>query len=274
MYAALGLPWIPPEVRRDADTVARAEAGIPRLVERGDITGDLHVHTTWSDGAASLERMVQAAAERGYRYVAITDHSPSVGVVSGLDAARLRAQATEVSRVQEEYPDIAILRGCEVDILRDGTLDLDDEILSELDVVLAAVHTAFDMSAADMTDRIVRAMENPLVHALCHPTGRRLGRRGPCPLNLSEVLNAARDLDVAVEANGSPGRLDLDYRGLWLCRELGVSVVVSSDAHSATRLDSVDYGIDQARRGWLRRSQIVNTGTLAEVSAWLGRRRG
>ncbi len=274
IYAALGLPWIPPEVRRNGDTVARAEAGTPRLVERGDITGDLHLHTTWSDGTASLERMVQAAAERGYRYVAITDHSPSVGVVSGLDAARLRAQATEISRVQQEYPDIAILRGCEVDILRDGTLDLDDEVMAELDVVLAAVHSAFDMTASDMTDRIIRAMENPLVHVLCHPTGRRLGRRGPCPLNLSEILNAARDLDVAVEVNGSPGRLDLDHRGLWLCRELGVRVVVSSDAHSATRLGSVDYGVDQARRGWLRRSRIVNTGTLAEVVAWLGRRRG
>jgi len=191
MYAALGLPWIPPEVRRDADTLARAEAGTPRLVKRGDITGDLHLHTTWSDGAASLERMVRAAAERGHRYVAITDHSPSVGVVPGLDAARLRAQATEISRVQGEYPDITILRGCEVDILRDGTLDLDDEVLSGLDVVLAAVHSALDMTAADMTGRIIKAMKNPLVDVLCHPTGRRLGRRGPC-LPLEPVRNPER----------------------------------------------------------------------------------
>ncbi len=199
------------------------------------------------------------------------------GVVAGEVRRRLeivRAQATEISCVQQEYPDIRILRGREVNILRDGALDLDDEVLAELDVVLAAVHSAFDMTAADMTDRIIKAMENPLVHVLCHPTGRRLGRRGPCPLNLSEILNAARDLDVAVEANGSPGRLDLDHRGLWLCRELGVRVVVSSDAHSATRLGSVEYGVDQARRGWLPRSHIVNKGTLAEVLAWLGRRRG
>ena len=218
--------------------------------------------------------MVQAAAERSCRYVAITDRSPSVGVVSGLDAAGLRGQAAEIARVQEDYPDIRILRGCEVDILRDGTLDRDDEILSELDVVLAAVHSGFDMAATRMTDRIVKAMQNPLVHALRHPTGRKLGRRGPCPLDPSEILRAARDLAVAVEVNGSPGRLDLDHRGLWLCGELGVRVVVSSDAHSVTRLDNVHYGVDQARRGWLRRGQIVNTGTLAEVSAWLGRRHG
>ena len=273
IYASLGLPWIPPELREDAATLARAERGLPRLVERDDIKGDLHMHTTWSDGVATVRRMVQAAAGRGYRYVAITDHSPSTGVVGGLDAARLRAQAAEIARVQEDHPDIRILRGCEVDILPDGTLDLDDEILSELDVVLASVHSVFDMTAARMTDRIVRAMENPFVDVLCHPTGRKLGRRGPYPVDVPEILRAARRLDVAVEVNGGPRRLDLDHRGLSLCGELGVSVVVSSDAHSVTRLDNVDYGVDQARRGWLQSDQIVNTGTLDEVSKWIGRRR-
>lgn len=274
IYAALGLPWIPPEVRRDAATLVRADRGLPRLVERGDIRGDLHVHTTWSDGAATLRRMVRAAAERGYRYVAITDHSPSTGVVGGLDAARLRAQAAEIVRVQEDHPDIRILRGCEVDILPDGSLDLDDDTLSELDVVLASVHSVFDMTETRMTDRIIRAMENPLVDILCHPTGRKLGRRGPYSVDVREILHAARRLDVAVEVNGSPRRLDLDHRGLSLCEELGVSVVVSSDAHSVTRLDNVNYGVDQARRGWLQSRQIVNTGTLGEMSRWIVRRRG
>ena len=273
IYDALGLPWIPPELRKDATTLARADRGLPRLVERGDIKGDLHMHTTWSDGAATVRRMVQAAAARGHRYVAITDHSPSTGVVAGLDSAGLRAQAAEIARIQPDFPDLRILRGCEVDILPDGALDLDDEILSELDVVLVSVHSLFDMTAARMTDRIIRGMENPFVDVLCHPTGRKLGRRGPYPVDVREILHAARRRDVAVEVNGSPRRLDLDHRGLCLCGEVGVRVVVSSDAHSATRLDNIDYGVDQARRGWLQSSQIVNTGTLADVSKWVGRRR-
>lgn len=273
IYDALGLPWIPPELRKDATTLARADRGLPRLVERGDIRGDLHMHTTWSDGAATVRRMVQAAADMGYRYVAITDHSPSTGVVGGLDADGLRAQAAEIARIQEDFPGIRILRGCEVDILPDGALDLDDEILSELDLVLASVHSVFDMTEARMTDRIIRAMENPFVDVLCHPTGRKLGWRGPYPVDMREILHAARRLDVAVEVNGSPRRLDLDHRGLSLCEELGVGVVVSSDAHSVTRLDNVNFGVDQARRGWLQSDQIVNTGTLDEVSRWIGRRR-
>ena len=273
-YSALGLPWIPPELREDATTLARAVRGLPRLVERGDIRGDLHMHTTWSDGAATVRRMVQAAAGRGYGYVAITDHSPSTGVVRGLDATRLREQAAEIARVQEDHPDVRILRGCEVDILPDGTLDLDEGILSELDVVLVAVHSVFDMTEARMTERIIRAMENPFVDVLCHPTGRKLGRRGPYPVDVREILHAARRLDVAVEVNSSPRRLDLDHHGLSLCAESGVRVVVSSDAHSVTGLDNLRYGVDQARRGWLQSHQIVNTGTLDEVSRWIGRRRG
>ena len=274
IYEALGLPWIPPELREDGVTIARAEAGLPRLVTHGDITGDLHMHTTWSDGAATVRRMVEAAGALGYRYIAITDHSPSTAVVAGLDAAALRAQAAEIARVQEDFPEIRILKGCEVDILPDGSLDLGDEALAELDLVIASVHSVFEMPQARMTDRIVRAMENPLVHILGHPTGRKLGRRGPYAVDLPAVLRAARELDVAVEVNGNPRRLDLDHRGLWLCGELGVSVVVSSDAHSVARLDNMRYGVDQARRGWLEQNQIVNTGTLADIPGWVRRRRG
>ena len=274
VYRRLRLPWIPPELRENAATIARAEAGLPCLVTHDDIMGDLHMHTTWSDGAATLRRMVEAASDLGYRYLAITDHSPSTAVVGGLDGGALRAQAAEIARVQEDFPEIRILKGCEVDILPDGSLDLDDEVLAELDLVLASVHSVFEMTEVRMTDRIVKAMENPLVHILCHPTGRKLGRRGPYAVDLPEVLRAARALNVAVEVNGNPRRMDLDHRGLWLCGKLGVSVVVSSDAHSVARLDNMRYGVDQARRGWLEHSQIVNTRTLADLSQWIVRRGG
>jgi len=273
IYERLGLPWIPPELRDGAGAIERAESGIPRLVTGGDIRGDLHMHTTWSDGAATLRRMVEAAVERGYGYVAITDHSPSTRVVAGLDAARLRAQAAEIARVQEELPAIRILRGCEVDILPDGSLDLDDETLAELDLVVASVHSSFDMSRARMTRRIISAMENPHVHVLGHPTGRQLGRRLPCAVDLEEILRAAAALDVAVEVNASPRRLDLDHRGLRLCGDLGVEVVVGSDAHSVAQLDNIRYGIDQARRGWLQANGIVNTRARGQLQEWLGRRR-
>ncbi|MDE2805674.1 MAG: PHP domain-containing protein [Gemmatimonadota bacterium] len=272
MYERLRLPWIPPELREDGVTVERAERGLPSLVTLDDIRGDLHLHTTWSDGAATLRTMVETAAARGYGYIAVTDHSPSTGVVPGLDAAALRAQAAEIARVQGDFPGIAILRGCEVDILPDGTLDLADETLATLDIVLVSVHSTFAMSRSRMTDRIIRAMENPLVDVLCHPTGRKLGRRDPYPLDLKALLEAARDLDVAVEVNGSPRRLDLDDQGLWLCRELGVRVVVNSDAHSVARLDNMRYGIDQARRGWLQPAQIANAAELSAFRQWLGRR--
>ena len=273
IYERLGLPWIPPELREGADTIERAGSGIPRLVAHGDIRGDLHMHTTWSDGAATLRRMVEASAERGYDYVAITDHSPSTRVVAGLDAGRLRAQAAEIARVQEELPAIRVLRGCEVDILRDGSLDLDDETLAQLDLVVASVHSSFDMSGTRMTRRIISAMENPFVDVLGHPTGRKLGRRLPYGVGLEEILCAAAALNVAVEVNASPRRLDLDYRGLRLCGELGVEVVIGSDAHSVAQLDNIRYGIDQARRGWLQADQIVNTGTRGQLLDWLDRRR-
>ena len=273
IYERLGLPWIPPELREGADAIERAKSGIPQLVARGEIRGDLHMHTTWSDGAATLRRMVEAAAERGYGYVAITDHSPSTRVVAGLDRARLRAQAAEIAQVQEEAPQIRILSGCEVDILPDGSLDLDDETLAELDLVVASVHSSFDMSGARMTRRIISAMENPFVDILGHPTGRKLGRRPPCAVDLEEILRAAAALDVAVETNASPRRLDLDHRALRLCGELGVQVVVSSDAHSVAQLDNIRYGVDQARRGWLQSHQIVNTGTRGQLLEWLDRRR-
>ena len=273
LYKALALPWIAHELREDSTTIERAGAGLPSLVTHGDIRGDLHMHTTWSDGAATLDRMAAASLARGYRYIAITDHSPSTAITGGLDGPSLRAQATEIARVQEGLSGMRILRGCEVDILPNGSLDIEDEFLSELDLVLVSVHSSFDMSEARMTRRIIRAMENPLVHVLCHPTGRKLGRRAPYPVDLDEVLRAAAALNVAVEINANPRRMDLDCRGLQRCGRLGVKVVVSSDAHSVASLDNMRYGVDQARRGWLRPDQILNAGTPAELLDWAARRR-
>lgn len=273
LYNALALPWIAPELREDATTIERAEAGLPSLLSHRDIRGDLHMHTTWSDGAATLDRMAEASLSRGYRYIAITDHSPSTRVTGGLDGPALRLQSAEIARVQNGLPDLHILRGCEVDILPNGSLDIEDEFLAELDLVLVSVHSSFDMPEARMTGRIIRALENPFVHVLCHPTGRKLGRRPPYPVDLDEVLQAAAALDVAVEVNANPRRLDLDWRGLRLCGELGVMVVASSDAHSVASLDNMRYGVDQARRGWLRPDQILNAATLAGLREWTARRR-
>ncbi|NNF27965.1 MAG: PHP domain-containing protein [Gemmatimonadetes bacterium] len=273
LYETLGLPLVPPELRVDGSSLARASrSGIPRLVEASDIRGDLHVHTTWSDGAATLERVVEEAAARGYEYVAITDHSPSTGVVTGLDGDDLAEQRDEIARVQELFPETRVLTGIEVDILPDGSLDLEDDVLLSLDLVVASVHSAFEQDEATMTRRIIRAMENPAVQVLGHLTGRKLGRRLGYSVDLAAVLEAAAETDVAIEVNGSPRRLDLDWRGLWQCRERGVNVVVTSDAHSIARLDNVRHAVDQARRGWLETRHVANTKGLSDMLSWIRRR--
>ena len=274
LYRRLGLPRIPPELRADAATVTRAESGVPDLPTLADLRGDLHMHTTWSDGAASVRRMVESAADRGYAYMAVTDHSPSTRVVRGLDGEALRSQAAEIAAVQADLPGIRILRGCEVDILPDGSLDLPDEVLASLDLVIASVHSSFEMTQARMTERMIRAMSNPLVHVVAHPTGRKIGRRPGYPLDLEAFLTAAAELGVAVEINGSPRRLDLDHLGARICGRLGVDVVLSSDAHGTAQLGNIRYGVDQARRGWLEKDRIVNTRSPDQLLQWLGRRRG
>lgn len=274
VFGALGLEWIPPVLRENRGEVAAASEGtLPHLLELDDIRGDVHMHSTWSDGKQSVREMALACQERGYEYMAITDHSPVLAMVQGLTPEKAKRQWKEVDDLRAEFPDFGIFRGMEVDILRDGMLDMNDEILAGLDLVLISVHSLMDMDGPTMTDRVLRAMRHPSVDIVAHPTGRVLGRREPFALDLETILQAAVDLDVAVEVNANPHRLDLKDVHVHRARELGVRVAVSTDAHSTQRLDHMEYGVDQARRGWLEKENVLNTLPIDEFRAWLGRRR-
>ena len=275
VFAALDLVWIPPELREDRGEVDAAREGrLPDLLGIEDLRGDLHMHSTWTDGQASILEMAEACVSRGYAYMAITDHSKAVTMVGGLTPDRVRAQWTEIAEVQEQVGgSIRILRGQEVDILKDGSLDQPDEILDGLDVVVASVHSFMDMDRATMTARIVRAIEHGGVDILGHATGRLLGRREPYPLDVDAVLAACAEHDVAVEINAHPRRLDLNDRYLARARERGVKVVVNSDAHAVRGLDVMHFGVQQARRAWLGPEHVLNTRPTDELVGWLDRRR-
>jgi DNA polymerase (family X) len=278
VFEAVGLRWIPPVLRENRGEIEAAEldggSGLPELVTLADIRGDLHMHSTWSDGKNSVQDMAEACRDRGYAWMAITDHSQSLVVANGLSPERLRAQGEEIARVREAVPEVRIFRGCEVDILKDGSLDLPDDVLEELDLVLVAIHTHFELDEAAQTARVLRALAHPRAHALVHPTGRLLGRRDPYLLDVEAVLTAAREHDVAVELNANPWRLDLDDRHLFRARELGVEVVVNTDAHQVAQLDFMGPGLEQARRGWLEARHVVNTRGADDLARWLDRKRG
>jgi DNA polymerase (family 10) len=274
VFAALDLPWIAPELREDRGELEAARTGrLPALVEPADLRGDLHMHSTWTDGTASIRDMALACIERGYDYIAITDHSKAVTMVGGLTPERLREQWLEIAEVQEELGDrIRIFRGQEVDILKDGSLDQPDDVLAELDLVVVSVHSFMDLERDAMTERVLRAVTHPGVDVLGHPTGRILGRREPFALDVEAVLRACAEHDVAVEINASPHRLDLDDRHVFRARELGVKIVIDTDAHSVRGLDVMRYGVEQGRRGWLEPAHVLNCGSGEDVAAWLTRR--
>ncbi len=260
VFAAVGLPWIPPELRENHGEIDAARAGtLPRLVELGDIRGDLQMHTTATDGTQTLAEMVAACAERGYEYIAVTDHTHAVRVAGGMTAAGFRRQARAIDRLQPKFAGVTVLKSAEVDILDDGSLDLDDETLASLDLVVASVHSRFNMSSDAMTQRIARALRHPRVHVLGHPTGRLLGKREPYPLNLAEVVKVAREEGVLLEINAQPDRLDLNDQHIAMAREAGVRMVISTDAHRVEELGCMRYGVDQARRGWCEPRDIANT---------------
>ncbi len=274
VYEVLGMTWMPPELRENRGEVeASLNGSLPRLVTLEDIRGDLQMHSTWSDGKASLEEMAVACRERGYAYFAITDHSQAMAMVQGLTPERAREQWSEIEEVRERVEGIEILRSAEVDILKDGGLDLPDDILEELDVVVVSVHSLMDQDRKTMTERVLRAIRHPRVDILAHPTGRLLNRREPYELDVEAVLTAAAELGVAVEVNANPNRLDLSDVHVFRAKELGVKVVISTDAHSPRGLDNMRYGVDQARRGWLEPDDVLNTMGLDEMRAWLGRKR-
>ena len=273
VFEVLGMGWVPPVLRENRGEVKAAlDNSLPDLVTLEDIQGDLHMHSTWSDGKASVEEMARACVARGYRYLAISDHSPALAMVGGITPERAVDQWEEIARVQEGLDGITIFKSLEVDILRDGSLDMTDEVLEALDLVLVSVHSLMEMDRVLMTDRVIAAIQHPQVDILAHPTGRLLGRREPFQLEMEEVLQAARDLDVAVEINANPNRLDLNDVHAHRAKELGVKVCISTDAHSVQRLDHMSYGVDQARRAWLNKGDVLNTMTQPQFREWLERR--
>jgi DNA polymerase (family X) len=260
VYEKVGLAFIPPELREDTGEIEAAEKGrLPELVCREDIRGDLHVHTDATDGQDRLEDMVAAARELGYAYLAITDHSKKVTMAKGLDAERLEAQIHRIDRLNDQLEGFRVLKGIEVDILEDGTLDLPDSILGALDLRVCSVHYAQNLPRGRQTRRIIKAMENPFCNILGHPTGRILGQRRGYAVDLEKIIDAARDLGCFMELNAEPERLDLSDVHCRMALDKGVRVAVSTDAHSAASLAFMRFGIDQARRGWLTADDVLNT---------------
>ena len=272
VYEKLGLAFIPPELREDRGEIALAKAGkLPRLVTVSDIRGDLHVHSDWTDGTASIEAMAAAAQARGYAYMALTDHSRRVAMAHGLDPARVSRQIHEIDKLNVKLKGFTILKGIEVDILKDGSLDLPDSILARLDVVVASVHSFFDLSRDAQTDRVERAMENRHVSILGHPTGRLIGEREPYDIDMDSILSAAHDLGCYLEINAEPDRLDLNDVHAHAAKSKTVKVAISTDAHSVNAFQYMRFGIDQARRGWLTANDVINTRSLVDLRKLLKR---
>jgi len=261
IYVALGMDWMPPETRENLGEIeAAARHQLPKVIQLSDLRGDVHMHTYATDGRNSIREMADAALERRYQYIAITDHSKNLAMTNGLDEKRALEHVKQIRQVDREMEGrIRVFPGIEVDILGDGELDLPDEVLSEMEVVIASVHTLFNQPREQMTERVLRAIENPYVRILGHPTGRLLLRREPFAIDLPTILRRAAELGVAVEHNAAPERLDLSDRDLRLAKELGCKIVINTDAHDTRHLDKMKYGIRQLRRAWLTAADVLNT---------------
>ena len=275
IYAALEMDWIPPEMRENLGEIeAAAKGDLPCLIEASDIKGDLHMHTTASDGHNSIAEMAEAAIARGLQYIAITDHSKNLAMINGLDDERALEHLKRIREVDKQMESrIRIFTGIEVDILADGALDLSDEVLAQMDVVIASIHSRFEQPRDEMTARILRAVENPNVHILGHPTGRQLLRREPYQFDTGAVLRKCAELGVAVEHNASPERLDLSDRDLRFAKECGCKIVMNTDAHITRVVGDWRYGVRQLRRAWLGRADVLNTLPPAEFLGALRPRR-
>ena len=271
VYRILGLPYIPPELREDSGEIEAALSdSLPRLLTTEEIQGDLHVHSRWSDGMHSIEKLAAAARKRGLSYMALTDHSHSLAVTRGLTVERLMEQREELAAFNGHCRDFTVLHGTEMDILPDGTLDFPNEVLKELDFVIASIHSAFKQSREQLTARVVAAMRNPWVTMIAHPTGRLLGEREAYDIDMDEVLRVAQETGTALEINAYPLRLDMSDRYARRAKELGIPVAINTDAHVISNFDFLPYGVAIARRGWLEKKDVLNALDLPEL---LGRRK-
>ncbi len=273
VYRALGMDWIEPELREDRGEIEAAQQNrLPRLIQENEIKGDFHVHSSWSDGSSSIEEVVRAAQRRGYEYVAICDHTKSLKIAHGLDETRLLKQMEEIDRLNDKAKGIQILKGAEVDILSDGRLDFSDQILERLDLVVASVHSGFKQNREKMTLRIIKALENPYLHILGHPTGRLLGARNPYEVDMDAVMEAAQKYGKVLEINAYFERLDLNDLYCRKAKEKGVRVAIGTDTHHLDQMWMMSLGVAVARRGWLEAKDVLNTLSLKELLKWCHRR--
>lgn len=272
VYAQVDLPYIEPELRENRGEIEAAQDGkLPQLITLDDIRGDLHTHTKVTDGRNTLEEMAEAAQERGYDYLAITNHSQRVAMTHGLDAKKLRQEMEKIDKFNDSAEGIRVLKAIEVDILEDGVLDLPDEVLKDLDITVCSVHYHRNMSRREMTERIIRAMDNPYFHILGHPTGRLIGKREPYDVDMEKILEAARERGCFLELDSQPDRLDLSDVYCKLAKEMGVKIAISTDAHSVADLNYLRFGIGQARRGWLEPEDVLNTRSWPQLKKLLQR---
>ncbi len=272
VYEAIGLTWIPPELREDRGEIEAALNGkLPELITEDDIRGDLHIHTNWSDGTSDIREVVNYARLLGLEYIAITDHSKSLTIAKGLDETRLLEQIKQVKEINASFTDIEVLCGIEVDILEDGSLDISDEVLKQLDIVVASIHTRFNMKKQEMTKRIVNALKNPYVNVLGHPTGRMLGERDPYEFDLEEVIDVAIKNKVAFEVNAYPQRLDLSDVYIKRVIEAGCKIAINTDSHVPTQMSNIKYGVFCARRGWAEKKDCINSFNILELKRWLSK---
>ena len=270
VYRAVDLPWIPPELRENRGEIEAARAGkLPKLVELKELRGDLHVHTKATDGHNTLSEMAAAARAHGLDYLAITEHSRRLTVAHGLDVKRLRQQMEAIDKLNAQLKDITLLKGIEVDILDDGSLDLPDDVLGELDIVVGAVHSQFKLARSKQTTRILKAMDHPHFTILAHPSGRLIDQRAPYDVDMLKIIRKARERGCFLELNAHPERLDLLDIHCQMAKEEGVLIAISSDAHSTQDFDNLYYGVGQARRGWLEKKDVLNTRSLKELRVLL-----
>lgn len=273
IYHTINLQYIPPELREGEEEIELAvEHKLPTLISLSDIKGDLHIHSLWSDGTTNIIDMASACIRRGYKYMAITDHSGSLKVAGGLSPEEIKEQHREIELIKDKLDGFTILKGIEVDILPNGTLDMPDEILKDLDIVIASIHTNFRMEEKEMTERILKAMSNPYVKILAHPTGRILLERDPYRVDMEKILKSAGERGIVVEINSSPERLDLNETLIKEGKRFGVKFAINTDAHSSSHLENIFYGVITARRGWLEAKDVVNTYNIDDLLEIIGRR--